>query len=529
MTYDTIIDSSMSSLVGVGLLGNVLITKDSGTPAGDPVVVTSGLANVTGVSSFTVSNGATFDPGGLLGAGVASAYIIDGGILDINSTVSISALNTFAFTANGGEIVVEPGLLNLNLNSAVTGWSGKSSIDFPTATSVTAFFNGTNTVLTAVGGVGLIPQSITISGDIYSLPNGGTTTITMSDGSGGILVCFLAGTQIETAEGEVPVEAIRVHDRVVTVVNGARVLRKVTWVGTKTVDLTTADASDDDAPIRIKRDAIADGVPRRDLIVTGDHCLFFDGHLMPARVLVNGRSIVKDTSLRKFEVFHIETETHAILISDGALSESYLDTGNRGSFAGRGVRIVSPFVPKSWADDAAAPLGVTEAVVGPVWARLDARATACGYAALDTAELTTDPDLRLLCGDGTILRPLRTQGDRLFFRLPPGQENLTLVSRTARPSDVQGAFLDDRRKLGVRIGEIGVWRGHERSAYTGHLEAAVAAGWMEQEGSSSRWTSGRGQLSLDLAVSGRLMLLEVQVVAAGPYHRLTAEAVSKAA
>ena len=193
------------------------------------------------------------------------------------------------------------------------------------------------------------------------------------------------------------------------------------------------------------------------------------------------------------------------------------------------MRIASPHAPKSWADDAAAPLAVAEAIVAPLWARLDARATSRGYAAADQAELTTDPDLRLLCGDGTVLRPLRQQGDRLFFRLPPGQDNLTLISRTARPADVRGAFLDDRRELGVRIGEIGIWRGHERSAYTDHLENVAAPGWMEQEAPSSRWTNGRGQLSLDLAISGRLMLLEVQVVAAGPYSGVVTKAVSKAA
>ena len=521
MVYNTIIDTSQSSLLGISLLGNVLITRDAGTPTGDPVIVTGGTGvNAAAVSSYTVSNGATFNPGSLLGVSALTTFYIDGGTLDLGSSASLSALDNLTFTANGGKIVVETGA-NLNLLSAVTGFGNNSEIDFPGAAKVVASLNLLgNTVLTGENSVGgATGQTIVVSGNIYGLPALGSKTITASDGSGGILVCFLAGTQIETAEGEVPVETIRVHDQVVTVVDGARILRKVVWIGRRTIDLDAEEDDSDLVPIRIKRDAIAADVPRRDLVVTGEHCLFFDGYLVPARLLVNGRSIIKDTSLRQIEVFHIETDRHSILISDGALSESYLDTGNRRSFTSQGVRIVSPKALKTWADDAAAPLAVAEARVRSMWARLDAQATASEYAVLDKAALTTDPDLRLLCGDGRIVRSLRKDGDRFFFRLPSGAEDLTLVSRTFRPCDVLGAFIDDRRSLGVRVGEIGIWRGHVRSAYTQHLTSAVKAGWMEQEASSSRWTNGRAELFFDLASPHSLMLLEVQVVDAGPYLR----------
>ena len=509
MIFETVIDRSLTSLAGINLLGNVLITQDANSPS-RPVVVDGGSgADVSAVSSFTVANGATFNPGQLLDVTAGSAFFIDGGTLIINSTIGVSALNTYAFLPAGGEIVVEPGI-NINLNAAVTGWNANSVVDFPDSSSVTATFNGTNTVLTAVGGGILdIGQSLTISGNIFDLANNGSTSFTTSDGSGGILVCFLEGTRIETAEGELPVETIRVHDRVVAVVNGAEQLRRVVWVGRKTVDLATAVDTTDLAPIRIKRDAIADGVPRRDLLVTGDHCLFVDGYLIPARALVNGRSIVKDTSVQQFDVFHVETETHSVLVAEGALAESYLDTGNRESFLSKGVRVASSTERKSWANDAAASLAADPAIVGPVWSRLDARATERGFAPSTRPALTTNANLTLLCEDGRVLQPLRHDRDRFFFRLPTGTKNFTIASRAARPCDVQGAFVDDRRVLGVRVGEIGIWHGHARSDYTRHLVNGPAAGWAELEEPGSRWTNGRGQMSLDAARSEELTLIEI--------------------
>ncbi|MCX5616460.1 hypothetical protein NQF87_05670 [Bombella sp. TMW 2.2559] len=67
-----------------------------------------------------------------------------------------------------------------------------------------------------------------------------------------------------------------------------------------------------------------------------------------------------------------EVEPHAIVEVDGALTESYLDTGNRhgfvfqaGRWADRGSRC--------WERDAAAPLGVQRGLVEPVYRALQER------------------------------------------------------------------------------------------------------------------------------------------------------------
>ena len=58
---------------------------------------------------------------------------------------------------------------------------------------------------------------------------------------------------------------------------------------------------------------------------------------MPAKLLVNGMTIVRDMSLPSVAYHHIELERHAVLIAEGVAAESYLDTGNRAVFSNAGL------------------------------------------------------------------------------------------------------------------------------------------------------------------------------------------------
>jgi hypothetical protein len=86
------------------------------------------------------------------------------------------------------------------------------------------------------------------------------------------------------------------------------------------------------APILVRAGALMDGVPSRDLRLSPEHALFLDGMLVPARMLVNGETIVQEAWRRQVTYYHLEIEGHGLLVSDGALSESYVDDGNRGLF-----------------------------------------------------------------------------------------------------------------------------------------------------------------------------------------------------
>jgi hypothetical protein len=83
-------------------------------------------------------------------------------------------------------------------------------------------------------------------------------------------------------------------------------------------------------------------VPHRDLLVMPEHCILVQGRLIPARMLVKGRSILIDRDVVSYQYFHAELETHGILLAEGLTAESYLDTGNRAIFTGDDLPVTRP-------------------------------------------------------------------------------------------------------------------------------------------------------------------------------------------
>jgi hypothetical protein len=142
--------------------------------------------------------------------------------------------------------------------------------------------------------------------------------------------CYVAGTMIRTPAGEVAIETLRVGDAIVTGNGEARAIR---WIGRRHYERSFLRTQPQLQPIRIRAHAVADNVPRRDLLVSPAHAMLIEGMLVPAEALVNGISIVREGWSGDLAYFHIELDTHDVLWAEGALSETYLDTGNRAQFA----------------------------------------------------------------------------------------------------------------------------------------------------------------------------------------------------
>ncbi|MEL7047477.1 MAG: Hint domain-containing protein [Pseudomonadota bacterium] len=144
--------------------------------------------------------------------------------------------------------------------------------------------------------------------------------------------CFLKGTRIETQDGPVAIEDIKAGDLVKTI-SGS--LEPVKWIGVSTTTVSQNEIVDDTVrPIRIAKDAIADGAPHTDLLVSPDHAMFIDGALVPAKYLVNGVTITQEQSAEWTEIayYHLELEAHNVIIAEGAAAETYRAFENRSLF-----------------------------------------------------------------------------------------------------------------------------------------------------------------------------------------------------
>jgi hypothetical protein len=145
----------------------------------------------------------------------------------------------------------------------------------------------------------------------------------------GDVPCYCRGTMIATARGEKRVEKLTVGDEVTTA-SGAP--RPIKWIGRRGYSGRFIQGSKEILPICIKAGALDDKVPRRDLWISPHHAMYLDGVLIEAKDLVNGVSIVQAEQVETVEYFHIELDSHDVIIAEGALSETYLDDDNRAMF-----------------------------------------------------------------------------------------------------------------------------------------------------------------------------------------------------
>jgi hypothetical protein len=292
--------------------------------------------------------------------------------------------------------------------------------------------------------------------------------------------CFASGTPIRTVAGDVPVE--RLTPGTVLPTAAGRGTARVIWVGHRTVDCRRHRRPETVMPVRVCRDAFAPGRPQADLLLSPDHAVFVDGVLIPVRHLVNGATIRRQPC-DLVTYFHVELDRHDVLLAAGLPAESYLDTGNRGTFANGGAapRRSAAFARKVWATGACAPLVQRGRRLLAVRRALLARAAACGHI------VTAAADLRVLADDRVV--DVMQDGPVWHVPLPPGTGTVRLVSRTWCPAEVIPHAIDQRR-LGVAV--AGLLLDGRAASLT---SPGLGAGWHAPE-PGRRWTDGNGTLAI---------------------------------
>ncbi|MCP1242279.1 hypothetical protein GOB86_06340 [Acetobacter lambici] len=336
--------------------------------------------------------------------------------------------------------------------------------------------------------------------------------------------CFIEGTDIHTQGANVGLDTLQTGSLVDVWGRDGASTQRLLWVGRGHVQVRP-ELPEEEAgyPIRVLRHALGQNLPERDLLLTPQHTVLHNGRFVPVRMLVNGGSIFYDHSITRYDYTLVQTETHAVLVANGVPTESYLaqQAGRAEGWAGGVVR-VGRAAPHVWEKEVLPLPQVERAALAAVFAQLRTRAGSVpGCRPLvSTPELSMDPDLFLVTDKGQRVRLLRRDGEQCFYMLPAGVKKVFLASRSCQPSVVIGPYVDDRRMLGVAVGEVTLFSGGRYVAQGWHLRAEGGAwpGWHALEANAvSRWTTGYAELPLKGMKEGQMGLLTIQVHAAGPF------------
>lgn len=144
-------------------------------------------------------------------------------------------------------------------------------------------------------------------------------------------VCFAAGTRIATPRGEVPVEALRPGDLVLTLDQGPQPLL---WVGRR--QTVFGHGNHRHRPVRIAAGSMGQGLPRRDLRVSPQHRLlvagpkgkrFAGGGLAKAKGLCGRPGIMQETGCTSVTYFQLLLPRHGVVLAEGLAVETFLPRG----------------------------------------------------------------------------------------------------------------------------------------------------------------------------------------------------------
>jgi len=310
--------------------------------------------------------------------------------------------------------------------------------------------------------------------------------------------CLLSGTSITTSEGAVFVEDLSIGTMVLTASGESRPVR---WLGQRGIDCTRHPNPAAVWPIRIQAGAFAPNRPARDLWMSIGHSVLVDGVLIQAETLVNGATIVQ-VPRERVEYWHVELDSHDVLLAEELPTESYLDVGNRTDFNNGGAYLEAypDFRPKH-DSETCVPIVKDGPVVQKTKETLLARAAELGYV------LTEDADVHIIA-DGERIDPVRSGAKQLTFKLPEAS-SIELRSRSFIPTQINPAN-DDPRALGICVARLEL-DGMEVALTD---ESACAHGWHLLEGNADgpqwRWSTGRTPLPertrlvvIDIGHSGR--------------------------
>ncbi len=236
---------------------------------------------------------------------------------------------------------------NAARGSAVINNSGDNIVVYdPVANQyISARFNGDalDTPETGGGGYTGFPATATRVGtgedfgndidgaSIQRGPDGSSTFVNDATPTPGTFnVCFTAGTRIETPKGQVAIERLRPGDLVLTRDHGAQPL---VWIWAQTHLPASLAENERLCPVRIRRHALGNHLPKRDLMVSQQHRILIASRIAerifgaPEVLIAAMKLTVMDgveviVPERRLTYVHLLFAEHEIVVAEGMPSES---------------------------------------------------------------------------------------------------------------------------------------------------------------------------------------------------------------
>lgn len=192
------------------------------------------------------------------------------------------------------------------------------------------------------------------------------------------VVCLTPGAIIRTENGNLPIEALRPGDRVLTRDDGPQ---EILWTGQRRMTGARLYAMPSLRPIRFRAGALGIDRPDADLLVSPHHRMLIRGRaaqslfnraevLVCARDLVNNRSIAVDRALREVTYMHLMFERHQVIWANGLETESFhpastsmemVEESQQAALLAMFPQIV--LAPQSYGDYARRTLSASEAAI----------------------------------------------------------------------------------------------------------------------------------------------------------------------
>ena len=302
----------------------------------EPATISGSTSNITNINGSYTTTG-TLDSK-QVNVGSTGVIAPNGGSLLIEGAVD----GTGAINIGTGDGVVLEGAVNdesEGLQVSFTGTGGTLEVSDPSQFDdvISGYQSGDTVEVYDPAAKDAAPTSSIVDGNIVLTSSDGSI-LTFAGAAGPAPseieidqspACYCRGTLILIDKGQRAVETLAIGDLAVTESGEAR---PIIWIGRRSYGRRFLAGNPHIRPVRFRAGSLGNGLPRRDLFVSPEHAMYLDGILIPARYLVNGTSIVQERGLECVDYYHVELDSHDVLLAEGAPSESFFDDNSRRVF-----------------------------------------------------------------------------------------------------------------------------------------------------------------------------------------------------